>query len=70
MSNSFPDFDWDTLIKMAQDGQKGAGAMVEATRRFVQSAERYSKRIENLTLALVGLTIVLVILTTILVLHL
>jgi len=67
MSNPLREWDWDELTKAAQDGLKGAGATVEAMRRFVESSDKYSKRLVWLTGVLVVLTIVLVVLTAILV---
>jgi len=67
MSNPLREWDWDALTKAAQDGQKGAGASVEAIRRFVESTDRYSKRLICLTIVLVFLTLALVALTGMLV---
>lgn len=67
MSNQFRDWDWDQLTRTAQDGVKGAGATVEAMRRFVESSDKYSTRLVWLTGVLVVLTVALVIFTAILV---
>ena len=67
MSNQLREGSWDELTKAAQDGMKGAGASVEAMRRFVESSDRYSQRLLCLTVVLVVLTLVLVVLTAMLV---
>ena len=49
MASPFPNYDWDKLTALAQDGLKGSGAMVEATRRFVESSDKYARTLIRLT---------------------
>jgi hypothetical protein len=52
--------DWsdDELSDEADEGRRGQGAVVEATRRFRVSSDKYSRRLVVLTVILTVLTLI------------
>jgi hypothetical protein len=59
----------EELVKSAQDGMQGQGAVVEAMRRLRVSTESLKVSTEKYSSWLVALTVILTVLTIVLVVH-
>jgi len=59
----------EELVKHAQDGMQGQGAVVEAMRRLRVSTESLKVSTEKYSRWLVALTVILTVLTVVLVIH-